>query len=778
MSLDKKAIEIIVQGIVQGVGFRPFLYRTAKQLDLQGYCSNTEKGVLLFLQGEKEDLISFLKTLQKNAPSVSKIVKISVIAKNPNKKLTDFVIKQSSSCGKKDIFPPPDYATCSDCIRELFDPKDRRYLYPFINCTNCGPRFTIIRSLPYDRKNTTMSKFTMCHLCKQEYLNPLNRRFHAEPIACANCGPRLFLLDKTGKEICNPKEILDKAILLLNQGKILAIKGLGGFHLAVDARNDNAVLRLRKKKNRPHKPLAIMVASIKVANEVAILDKNSIELLKDTSAPIVLLKKRTNSFLSKYIAPEIKDIGIMLPYTPIHHLIFNHPNAPKALVMTSGNFSGLPICIDTSSAISELGNIADFFLTNNREIITRADDSVIRYIDPDIGSIMIRRSRGFVPKAIELPFSYSKTVLGCGGAMKTTFCLTKKDKAFLSQHIGELEYKENFDFYKKALKHLCSLLDISPEICALDLHPDYPTTRIGRAFKKPSIEVQHHHAHAVSVMIEHNLTSPSLAIILDGTGLGKDHTIWGGEVLLVGYKDYKRLAHLEYNALPGGDKATLEPWRMALSILYNSELLNEPIISSLSLNSYKNKDLIIQMIQKRLNTPLTSSCGRLFDAISSILGLCDKISYEAQAAMILESKALEAYENLSNKESNLSFPLEIYKDIKDGCLIIGCKTMLRYMLSYISKGIPTNIIALSFHRWLKDCFIEVLNKIRDQLRINQVILSGGCFQNRILLSLFINGLKDNKFKVYWSKEIPMSDAGISLGQVAVAIAKEGVKYIQ
>ncbi len=772
MNSKKHAIKIIIQGIVQGVGFRPFLYRNAKRFGLSGYCSNTEKGVSLLLQGEKSQLISFLKHLHKDSPEISKIIKVSVTTHPIIEDLDNFYIKQTSSSGKKDIFPPPDYATCKECIRELFDKKDRRYLYPFINCTNCGPRFTIIKALPYDRKNTTMAKFNMCPLCKKEYQDPLNRRFHAEPIACPSCGPRLFLLDKSGKEICEQKEIIERVTSLLRQGKIIAIKGLGGFHLAVDATSDKAVLKLRERKKRPFKPLAIMVASLKIADQIAILDEHTKKLLTNSSAPIVLVKKKEGSFISKYIAPQIKDIGIMLPYTPLHHLILNHPQTPKALVMTSGNLSGLPISMDTDSALNELKEIADFFLTNNRDIVTRADDSVIRYIEPSLGSIMIRRSRGFVPRSIELPFSSNKVILGCGGAMKTTFCLIKKDKAFLSQHIGELEYKENIDSYKDALRHLSSLLDISPDIYAVDMHPDYMTTRIGRSYNKPVVEVQHHHAHAVSVMIENNIKGPCLAVVLDGTGLGDDGNIWGGEILLVDLKRYKRLAHLQNLSLPGGDKATLEPWRMCVSLLCKHNLLKDRRTLSISSIHKKNKNLILQIIEKGLNTPLTSSCGRLFDAISAMLCLCDNIYYEAQAAMLLEAEASKAYPNGSITDKDIiKLPIEIFKDSDNNSFIIGHKAMTESILSLSHNKISKDIIALSFHVWLRDSFIKVLDKIRETTDINTVLLSGGCFQNRILLSLFIHGLREKGFDVYWSKEIPMSDAGISLGQAAIAMAK-------
>ena len=756
-----QAVTITVKGIVQGVGFRPFIYRTALSLGLSGTCSNTSQGVKISLQGSPNNIQKFKDTLVNTPPPLARIDSIEIQDTPVDNSLNGFSINPSQTGGPKTTLPPPDYATCENCLKELFDPKDRRYKYAFINCTDCGPRFTIINALPYDRHNTSMSVFNMCDQCRKEYLNPRDRRFHAEPIACPVCGPEIYLLDSKGKKI-SCSDPIDTVASALKQGQIVAIKGLGGFHLAVDATSYEAVARLRDKKNRPYKPLAIMVPDIETASELAHLTTESQEKLCGNRAPIVIIPKKQDSKLAQNIAPGITNIGIMLPYTPLHHLIIKHPDTPKALVMTSANISGLPVCSTTEDALLYLSNIADIFLTHNREIITRADDSVIRSVKNT--SISIRRSRGFVPEPVFLPDSSDRSILGCGGAMKTTFCLIKDNMAFLSQHIGDLAYEETQQFYKKSLKYFSNLFDIQPEICAIDLHPDYATTRIGLNSGIECIKIQHHHAHAVSVMAEHGINDPVIAIILDGTGLGPDGTIWGGEILRVDSTNFKRLAHLEYLPLPGGDKAAQEPWRMGISLLYKTELINMAKKINIGLLNQPSINLILQLIKKQINTPKTSSCGRLFDAVSSILGGRKVISYEAQAAMEFESMASKTYKNLSKI---LNLPVEI--DSSGEVQVIKLSKMVKGLLTGIKMGVSSEELAMSFHNWLVSSIITCVQQQVKRLHIKKIVLSGGCLQNGILLSSLITELKRNNLDVYWGESIPMSDAGISLGQAVIAM---------
>lgn len=746
-------IKILINGIVQGVGFRPFIYRIALEHNLKGFVRNTGNGVIVELEGKKESINNFLSDLNSNkVPTIAKIESIKTEYINDLVGYKEFTIIESDKENKISTYISPDIATCNECLEEMYDSKDRRYKYPFINCTNCGPRYTIIEKLPYDRSYTTMKIFKLCHDCEQEYNNPLDRRFHAQPVACPVCGPSLQLIDKN-KNIIQGDPI-DNTRNLLKQGKILAIKGIGGFHIALDATNDESVNKLRYMKKRPHKPFAIMSPDIDTVSKYAYLFEKEKEYLNSVYSPILLLKNKNNNLISKLIAPNNAYLGVMLPYTPLHHLILKDF---LALVMTSGNISGEPIITDNEYALKKLNNFVDYFLIHDRPIYQPVDDSVIRIVN--FGSIFIRRSRGFTPNTIRVKEKFKKSILGCGAHLKSTVSLTKNNHIYVSQYIGDLENIETISNYKRIIKHLQDIFEIKPEIVVSDLHPDYFSTRYAQNTDLKCFKVQHHHAHIASCMIENDLDSEVIGIALDGTGYGTDMNIWGGEVFIVNKYSFKRICHIEYIPLPGGDKSIIEPWRMCLSYLYkywNKDVknLNLPILQRISSNK---QDIIFQMIDKNINSPLTSSCGRLFDAISALIGLCYEITYEGQAAIELES--------LVESEEHKIYSFDLIKESDK--YIISFKNTFVEIINDLNDKVPLDIISTSFHLTLVELFTRICNIIKNKYDLKKVVLSGGVFQNKFFSEQLVNLLIQNNFKVFTHKQISPNDECISVGQVAI-----------
>jgi hydrogenase maturation protein HypF len=751
-----------IKGIVQGVGFRPFIYQLAHRYQLSGHVVNTSEGVDLEVEGSDDNVEHFFQSVLSERPPLAHISSMERADLQPrNDKV--FEIKESRVDEERSALISPDVSICPDCLRELKDSKDRRFRYPFINCTNCGPRYTIIMDIPYDRAMTTMKKFKMCKACQREYEDPTNRRFHAQPNACWDCGPRVSLHDHDGLPIDSNAPI-EESSHLLKRGSILAIKGLGGFHLAVDATNHKAVVRLRKRKHREEKPLAIMARDLEVAKQIAHINELEANLLLSPQRPILILKKRRFHGLSPQVAPRNRYFGIMLPYTPLHYLLMD--GVFRALVMTSGNISEEPINIDNEEAFNNLKGIADYFVVHDRDIYLRSDDSIIRVV----GRIprQVRRSRGYVPIPVFLPEEMSElpSVLAVGGELKNTICITKENRAFLSQHVGDMENLETFDFFRLTISHMQGILEIRPKVLAHDLHPDYLSSTFAREQKEtPTVAIQHHHAHIVSCLAENGVKGPVIGLALDGTGFGSDGQVWGGEMLLADLSSFQRAAHLDYVSLPGGDAAAKFPWRMALSYLhktYGDKLFDLPIKFVRDLKR-KDANIVFQMITKGVNSPLTSSCGRLFDAVSSLICLRQKIAYEGQAAMELEMR-----QNLSEKGK---YPWAIEE--KKGHLILPTSDIIQSVVEDIKAGISSGIISRRFHNTLIDMFTGACIRLREASGIGHVAMSGGSFQNVTLLNGLSRSLASNGFKVFTQKLVPSNDGGLSLGQAVCA----GLRYM-
>ena len=747
----------VIDGIVQGVGFRPFIYQLAFRYGLAGYVANTAEGVDIEIEGPHEEIQQFIDAVEAERPPLSHIASADW-AEIPSINEDSFVIRRSRIGKERSALISPDVGICSDCLSEMRNPRDRRFGYPFINCTNCGPRYTIIMDIPYDRDATTMNKFRMCPACLEEYGDPNNRRFHAQPNACWDCGPVTSLYDGNGSRI-SCSDPIQEAISFLQNASILAIKGLGGFHLAVDASNHKGVERLRRRKHREEKPLAIMVKDLDAAFKIAHIDDSEAKLLRSHQKPIVLLKKLRFHGLSSQVAPRNRSIGIMLPYTPLHHLLMEGPF--KALVMTSGNMTEEPINTDNMEAFKRLRGIADYFLTHNRDIYLRSDDSVLRVVDKI--PRQIRRSRGYVPVPIFLPTDMKSLppVLALGGELKNTICLTKANRAFVSQHIGDMENLETFEFFRLTISHLRRILEIHPKVMAHDLHPDYLSSKFAREQQEvPTLGVQHHHAHIVSCLAEHGLKGPAIGVAMDGTGLGLDGQIWGGEVILSDLTSFKRRAHLDYVALPGGDAAARFPWRMALIYLHRTfgdDLFNRSIPFVRNLDQAESS-IILRMAQQGVNSPLTSSCGRFFDAVSALLGLRQEITYEGQAAIELEM--------CQSPKEKRCYPWQI-KEEGDGLVMITTG-IVRGIVEDIERGEARGVISRRFHNSLIGMLNEICVKIREESGIEQVVLSGGSFQNMTLLTGLTRALKDEGLRVYSHARVPTNDGSLSLGQAVCA----------
>ncbi len=779
----KLRAKLLVEGIVQGVGFRPFIHNLAKAYDLTGWVLNSSKGVIIEAEGEEVGVESFITDVKSKAPPLARIENIN-ISFLPRKGYISFEIKHSLAREGEFVLVSPDISICPDCLRELFDPQDRRYEYPFINCTNCGPRFTIIKDIPYDRDKTTMDEFEMCPLCAEEYSDPTNRRYHAQPNACPVCGPWVSLVDRERKPISGkPKRKLfnlelylkqkspfNEAGRLLKEGYIIAVKGLGGFHLACDATNDMAVKSLRERKGRDDKPFALMCLDMETIERYCSVSDEERSLLENRSRPIVLLRKLDNIPISEYVAVNNNYLGIMLPYTPLHYLLLK--SSPPALVMTSANISEEPLLKDNEEVIRRLSHIADYFLLHNRDIFSRCDDTVARVVNLSSSSqeMMIRRSRGYAPLPIGLGFEL-KEVLACGGELKNTVCLTKGRYAFLSQHIGDLKNYETLQYFEETIERFRRLFKINPKIIAYDLHPQYLSTRY--ALEQEDIEligVQHHHAHLASCMADNGLNGLKervIGVIYDGTGYGTDGQIWGGEFLVGDYRDFKRVAHLRYIPLPGGDSAIKKPYRVALSFLqeiWGRDYSTRLDIELLNRISRDESEFIARMIEVGLNTPLTSSCGRLFDAVSSLCGVRDTINYEGQAAieleMIADPRISDSYRYGINEEEE--------------SWIVDTLPIIEEVIYDLNRGQPRSTISAKFHNTVAEFSLDLCKKIRDREGINKVVFSGGVFQNMFLSERMMRNFDKAGFEVYIHSQVPPNDGGISLGQAVIAQFKENL----
>jgi hydrogenase maturation protein HypF len=741
-----------VRGIVQGVGFRPWVYNLAVRLGLAGYVLNSSWGVTVEIEGAPPAVSVFLDEFVAHPPALAQIDDLEVREIDPTGD-TGFVIRHSTGApGNEFALVPPDIATCAECTADFTDPANRRYRYPFTNCTNCGPRYTIIRDIPYDRPFTTMDEFAMCPACQAEYDNPADRRFHAQPNACPVCGPHLELWDRE-RLLSRGTEALSRVRQLLHEDRIVAIKGLGGFHLACDASNDTAVRLLRERKRRSGKPFALMAADLASVERFAELTDADRRALEGPRRPIVIVRRREDATLSPGIAPGNRTVGVMLPYTPLHHLLFEAPGF-LALVMTSGNLSEEPIVSRNEEVGPRLHALCDFFLLHNRKIQTRVDDSVVRCFEGK--DRVLRRSRGYAPHPIDLGRPL-RQVLAVGGELKNAFCLTKGHYAILSQHIGDLENLETKTFFEETLGHMKGFFRVEPETVAYDLHPGYLSTRIALAM--PGVEkigVQHHHAHIAGCMAENRLTGKVIGVALDGTGYGTDGKIWGGEFLVCDFASFERRAHLRYVPLPGGDAGVREPWRMGLSYLLDTFAdaglaLDLPLFQAVAGNRIRT---IAQMIARGVNTVETSSCGRLFDAVSSILGVCQQATYEGQAAIELENIVAGGIEE--------SYPFAVTGEE------IDLRPAIEAIVREVKAGEATRVIAARFHNTLAAVIAEVCRRLRATDRLNRVALSGGTFQNFTLLSRSLTLLRRDGFEVFLHSRVPPNDGGLALGQALIA----------
>jgi len=754
----EKRVTINIQGIVQGVGFRPFVYRLAHAHNLTGWVCNTSGSVEIEAEGDESQLASFIASLRSQAPPRARIDRLVTGFHSPVG-YSEFVIHESKSVENEYQLISPDIATCEDCRREIFSPTDRRYGYPFTNCTNCGPRFTIIKDIPYDRAQTTMDPFTMCPDCQSEYDDPLNRRFHAQPNACSVCGPRVWLAGSNGVEV-EAVDPLQAASDLLRSGEILAVKGLGGFHLACNATDEQAVLRLRSRKDRPSKPLAVMIATIADVKEHCYVSQEEENLLSSPLAPIVLLRwKSDTSNISPLVAPRQKNLGVMLPYTPLHHLLLANAGIP--LVMTSGNLSGEPLARDNEEAVRKLAAIVDHFLFHDRDIHVRCDDSVCVV---DRGTRIIRRARGYVPDPIALPFR-TREILACGPELKSTACLTKGEHAFITQHIGDMGSEDTLVHFKETIKHFEHLFRITPEVIACDMHPEYVATKYAKQLASeknlPCVLVQHHHAHIVSGMIDNELEGKVIGVAFDGTGYGTDGAIWGGEFLLADWTSFERVGQLKYVPMPGGEAAIRRPYRMALAYLY-SLFGDDFSLSGLPLEQVDRieQQVIAQQISQGINSPLTSSAGRLFDTIAALIGVREQIDYDGQAAMELETAAAR------DDQDSQSYPFSIEQEA--GPRITRMQETILSVIRDLRAGIPAATISLRFHRTVATMITKMCTLIAQDRDVDRVVLSGGVMQNRLLMRLTTDALTKQGLTVFSHHRIPCNDGGISLGQAVIA----------
>ena len=750
--MDTVRLHVRVEGLVQGVGFRPFVHSLARRMGLAGSVSNDSAGVTVEVEGARGSLDLFLRLLETEAPPLASIERI-VSREQAALGEREFVIARSNGrADERTALISPDMATCADCLRELFDPSDRRYRYPFINCTNCGPRFTIVRGVPYDRSATTMAPFTMCAACAREYADPTDRRFHAQPVACAACGPQLSLTDGRGHELAD--DAISGAVRLLREGRILAVKGLGGYHLAVLAADEAAVNRLRARKHREEKPFAIMAPDLRIARCLAELTVDEARLLSSPRAPIVLVRRRTDASVARAAAPGNRYLGLMLPYTPIHHLLAHELRSP--IVLTSGNVSDEPIAYRDADARERLDVIADAFVTHDRAIETRTDDSVVRSVR---GVAMpVRRSRGYAPRPIGLARSLARPVLACGAELKSTICVAKDHRAFVSHHLGDLENYEALRAFTEAIASFRRLFDVTPAVVAHDLHPEYLSTKWALEHAEaPLVAVQHHHAHVASCLADNGVDERVIGVAFDGLGYGTDSTLWGGEFLVADLAGFERAGHLATVAMPGGAAAIREPWRMAaahLDLVYGADA---PPVAVAERNAAR-WPAIVDLAHAGVNAPLTSSMGRLFDAVAALLGVRDVVTYEGQAAIELEQ--------LADPVETGAYPARFTEEA--GGFELRTADLVGAIVDDLLARVPTPAIAARFHNGVARAVVEGCRLVRERVGIETVALSGGVFQNVILLDRATDLLEADGFAVLRHRQVPCNDGGISLGQAVVA----------
>jgi hydrogenase maturation protein HypF len=751
---------IRVEGVVQGVGFRPYVYSLAIRYGLAGLVGNDTTGVFIEVEGGSRALAAFRAALPREAPPQAVIERVTAhdVAAVGD---TEFVIVTSVAAGARQTLISPDTATCPDCLRELFDPGDRRYRYPFINCTNCGPRFTIIRDVPYDRPLTTMADFPLCDACAREYDDPTNRRFHAQPVCCAQCGPTLRVIERDGTTL--PGDPISVTAGLLSDGAVLAIKGLGGYHLAADAESDAAVKALRTRKHRADKPFALMVPDLEAAHALCQIEAAEADVLTCPSRPIVMLRRRAGARVAAAVAPDNRFLGLMLPYTPLHHLLARQFGRP--FVLTSGNVSDEPIAYDDAEAFAHLSGIADAFLTHDRSIHTRTDDSVIRVWHGR--DYPIRRSRGYVPRPLTMPVTFRRPVLACGAELKNTFCVAKDRHAFVSHHIGDLENYETYRSFTEGIAHFQRLFDIRPQLVVHDLHPEYLSTKYAQQLDGVELlGVQHHHAHVAACLVDNGAAGPAIGVAFDGLGYGTDNTIWGGEFLVADLVSFERHGHLSYVPLPGGAAAIRQPWRMAAAYL-DAAYGGAPPELDVQRRNTTRWSTVVSLARTGVNSPLTSSAGRLFDAVAAILGVRDDINYEGQAAVELEQLADPDESTAYLADLTSTHPFEV-----DG------GGFVRAVAEDLDAGVRPYTIAARFHRGVAEAIASGVDRVRELTGLRTVALSGGVFQNAVLLDATAHLLERRGLRVLTHHRVPTNDGGISLGQAAIAGAWDSEATVQ
>jgi hydrogenase maturation protein HypF len=762
-------VRIQVRGIVQGVGFRPFVYSLARRHSLKGLVLNDTSGVLIDVEGDGDAIERFIEEIRTEAPPLALVESVEPSYDLDAAHYEEFRIVESADAGEKFVPISADVATCADCLREMLDPADRRYRYPFINCTNCGPRFTIIEAVPYDRARTTMRDFVVCDECRAEYENPLDRRFHAEPIACWTCGPRLRLTDALGLEAefdeADETDIISHVRHLLLSGKIVAIKGVGGYHLACDATDAATVERLRGRKYREDKPFALMANSVEVVRRHCVVSEAEESLLLSSRRPVVLLARKEDSNIPDAVAPGVNTLGFMLPYTPLHQLLLEDLERP--LVMTSGNVSDEPICYEDGDARQRLHSIADYLLLHDRRIHMRMDDSVVRVATDESAirnpqsAIVLRRSRGYAPAPVSVAFKFGREILACGAELKNTFCLARDRHAFVSHHVGDLENLETLHSYEQGIEHFKRLFQLRPRVVAHDLHPEYLSTKYALALdgEFERVGVQHHHAHVASCMADNRIEGEVIGVAMDGLGFGSDGRMWGGEFFVADFVEAERVAHLDYVPMPGGARAVREPWRMAAVYLHRTfgdDFLNLdlPFVRKLDRRAWAT---LIGMTKSGTNSPETSSMGRLFDAVAGLLCLRSAVNYEGQAAIELETKADRAC------EQGYEFGFD------DG--VIKAEGVVRHAVEDLLEGLAPATVSAKFHQGVAALIASVARRVREERRLNRVVLSGGVFQNMLLLERTRRALTLEGFEVFTHGRVPPNDGGISLGQAAIANAR-------
>ena len=756
-----KTVKISIVGRVQGVGFRPFIFQLAHELGLKGTVQNNMDGVEVFIEGNITQVEHFIHNIKPNAPRLSRIDEI-VVRKENFKGFDDFIIIESRREGASQLVIPIDAGICEQCIAEMNDPLNSRYRYPFITCTQCGPRYTIIDELPYDRPFTSMASFEFCPNCEKEYNDPMDRRHHAQPIACQNCGPYLSLINHDGNTVAIYDEALKRAGKLLLEGKIIAVKGIGGFHLCCDASNADAVALLRSRKNRPNRPLAVMGYSIDSVKDFAVVSDEEEKMLKSPEAPIVVLEKSHSYSLAGNVAPNMTTIGVMLPYSPLHHLLLKEVNG-RTLVMTSANVSGLPIVYKNEECEKFIGEIADFYIVHNRPILHPVDDSVVQIVKGTTD--FFRKSRGYVPDSM---FSKKNVdgIVAFGGQQKTTFTLGRNQQVFIGPHIGDLDNINTMEHYRNELKHLMKWITSNQEVGVIDYHPNYQTRQLVNEFSfKDVIEVQHHHAHMAACLADNELDDEAFAIILDGTGYGLDGNIWGFEVFYGDCRRFERLAHLHYTALPGGEACIREPWRNAVGMLIS--LLGDKgfeLSQQLFPAHQQALPVLRAMIEKDMNTVYAGTCGRLFDAVSSIIGVCEKSTYDGEAAISLSELA------------DVNLPMSPYRyeiQQQDQMLRFNFSEMLYQIVEDVARKRDVTEISTAFHETVVQALVDGMKQLHQTFPHynKKIVLSGGSFHNRYLKQRLIDCLSDVGFEVYTHRRIPCNDGGLSYGQLMVAAAK-------